>query len=110
MLRSIRADVALCSLVLCACTGEVQGIGGADGSGANTGVGGGSGASGGSGSGTTGKGGANVGGTGATSGGSSGSSGVGGSVDDICAQNMGVLKVGRTRLRRLTRAQLDNTL
>jgi hypothetical protein len=108
MLRSISAHVALCSLVLSACTGEVQGTG-ADGSGAATGVGGGSGASGGA-SGTTGKGGANTGGTGATSGGSSGSSGVGGSVEDICAQNMGVLKVGRTRLRRLTRAQLDNTL
>ena len=34
----------------------------------------------------------------------------GGSVEDLCAQNMGVLSVGRTRLRRLTRAQVNNTL
>ncbi|HEX6765099.1 MAG TPA: DUF1587 domain-containing protein, partial [Polyangiaceae bacterium] len=109
MLRSLCAHVAICSLVaLTACTGELEGpgagAGAANGLGGSSGTGGGSGTTGkGGGSGTTGKG-------GTSSGGTSGSSGVGGTPEDVCAQNMGVLKVGRTRLRRLTRSELNNTL
>jgi hypothetical protein len=111
MSRSLGAHVAFSSLVtLTACTARVEGPAGANGAAASPGAGGGSSASGGTGGTGTGKGGTSTGGTGASKGGASGSSGVGGSVEDICAQNMGVLKVGRTRLRRLTRAQLDNTL
>jgi hypothetical protein len=111
MMRSLRAHGALLSLALLAgCTAEVQGNGTGPAAGASSGTGGASGASGGAAGTGTNKGGANTGGTGASTGGISGTSGVGGSVEDICAQNMGVLKVGRTRLRRLTRSQLDNTL
>src|SRR5262245_36464480 len=102
-----RVHVALCSLALLGgCTGEVNGTGA--GGGASSGNGGASGSSAGS-SGKSGKGGSSAGGASGSSG-SSGSAGVGGNVDDLCAANMGELKVGRTRLRRLTRAQLNNTL
>ncbi len=112
MSRSLRAHGAVLSLAfLAGCTGEVDGTGGsASAAGTSSSTGGGSSATGGAAGTSAGKGGGNTGGTGATTGGNSGSAGVGGSVDDICEQNMGVLRVGRTRLRRLTRSQLDNTL
>jgi hypothetical protein len=105
-----RVHVGLCSVALLgACSGEIGG-GTQGGAAAASGAGGSSSGSSGT-SGATGKGGSGKGGNGAGgSSGSAGSAGVGGSVDDLCAQAMGELRVGRTRLRRLTRAQLDNTL
>jgi hypothetical protein len=99
-----RVHVAWCSLaVLGACTGEVNAPGGESGAAAAAGSGGSGNTAGSSGSGaaTTG---------GSSSAGTSGSSGAGGSVEDLCARTMGQTNVGRTRLRRLTRTELNNTL
>ena len=108
MLTLGRAHVALCSLVARvagACSGELRNDG-ANGAAAAPGTGG---SATGGGAGKSGKGGSSTGGSAASgTGGNSGSAG--GSVDDLCAQNMGVLRVGRTRLRRLTRTQVNNTL
>jgi hypothetical protein len=43
-------------------------------------------------------------------GGSGGGTGIGGDPAELCAASAGVLNVGRTRLRRMTRSQFDNTV
>ncbi|HEX6276646.1 MAG TPA: DUF1595 domain-containing protein, partial [Polyangiaceae bacterium] len=101
-----RVHLALCGFALLSCSGEIGAPEG-NGAAAAAGTGGASSGSGGT-SGSAGKGGSGKGGSGA--GGSAGSAGTGGSVDDRCDQTMGELNVGRTRLRRLTRAQVNNTL
>jgi hypothetical protein len=110
--------LGLCVALLTGCSGTIT-DGSPAGAGAATGVGGSSGgaaASGGAGAGKstagTGTGASSSGGTsgGSSGSGTGGSSGAGPTDDDCAAQTGASLKIGRSRLSRLTRTQLDHTL
>ena len=100
---------ALVALLLLGCQGDLQGPPAPGGD--ATGSGGGSGTAGASGTGV----GAGTGGTAAGSGaggvaGTGAVAGTGGIVDDSACIQDGVLRIGRTRLRRMTKSQLDHSV